>query len=93
MAAGNDSPANGYQISKRSGVPRSMVYESLGRLYARGAVLTTGDEKSTLYRPLPPDVLNGVAYDEAGDRLFVTGKHWPTLYEIELVPPGGLAQR
>lgn len=57
MALLRDNPANGYQVSKRSGVPRSMVYESLGRLYARGAVLTTGDEKSMLYRPLPPDVL------------------------------------
>ena len=30
------------------------------------------------------DVLNGIAYDEARDRLFVTGKRWPHLYEIEL---------
>ncbi len=36
--------------------------------------------------PVPPNVLNGIAYDEAGDRLFVTGKCWPTLFEIELVP-------
>lgn len=35
------------------------------------------------------DVLNGIAYDAAGDRLFVTGKNWPRLYEIDLVPPGG----
>lgn len=35
------------------------------------------------------DVLNGIAYDPAGDRLFVTGKNWPQLYEIELVPPAG----
>ena len=33
------------------------------------------------------DVLNGIAYDAAGDRLFVTGKYWPTLFEITLVPP------
>lgn len=32
------------------------------------------------------DVLNGIAYDEASDRLFVTGKLWPKLYEINLVP-------
>jgi glutaminyl-peptide cyclotransferase len=32
------------------------------------------------------DVLNGIAYDEATDRLFVTGKHWPKLFEIKLVP-------
>jgi len=30
-------------------------------------------------------VLNGIAYDPANDRLFVTGKNWPTLYEIEVV--------
>lgn len=29
-------------------------------------------------------VLNGIAYDAAGDRLFVTGKNWPRLYEIAL---------
>jgi glutamine cyclotransferase len=32
------------------------------------------------------DVLNGIAYDDENDRIFVTGKFWPTLFEIELVP-------
>jgi glutamine cyclotransferase len=31
------------------------------------------------------DVLNGIAYDPSEDRLFVTGKLWPSLFEIELV--------
>jgi glutaminyl-peptide cyclotransferase len=31
------------------------------------------------------DVLNGIAYDEKGDRLFVTGKLWPRLFEIKTV--------
>src|SRR5580704_10652949 len=31
-------------------------------------------------------VLNGIAYDSAGDRLFVTGKLWPKLFEIKVVP-------
>ena len=31
------------------------------------------------------DVLNGIACDAAGDRLFVTGKWWPWLFEIKLV--------
>jgi glutaminyl-peptide cyclotransferase len=31
-------------------------------------------------------VLNGIAYDAAGDRLFVTGKLWPTIFEIKLAP-------
>ena len=30
------------------------------------------------------EVLNGIAYDAAGDRLFVTGKWWPKLFEIRL---------
>jgi glutamine cyclotransferase len=35
----------------------------------------------------PVDVLNGIAYDADHDRLFVTGKLWPRLFEIALVPP------
>ena len=31
------------------------------------------------------DVLNGIAYDKKGDRLFVTGKHWGKLFEIKLI--------
>ena len=31
------------------------------------------------------DVLNGIAYDAAKDRLFVTGKLWPKLFEIQVV--------
>ena len=33
----------------------------------------------------PIDVLNGIAYDAENNRLFVTGKLWPKLFEIELV--------
>ena len=32
------------------------------------------------------DVLNGIAYDAKKKRLFVTGKFWPKLFEIKLVP-------
>jgi glutaminyl-peptide cyclotransferase len=39
------------------------------------------------------DVLNGIAYDAAGDRLFVTGKLWPKLFEIKIVPPSTAAAR
>jgi glutaminyl-peptide cyclotransferase len=34
----------------------------------------------------PEAVLNGIAYDAAHDRLFVTGKLWPKLFEIKIVP-------
>lgn len=50
-------PATGYQISKSSGVPRSMVYETLSRLHSRGVVLQTVEGRTTLYRPLPPHML------------------------------------
>jgi glutamine cyclotransferase len=30
-------------------------------------------------------VLNGIAYDPAGKRLFVTGKLWPSIFEIQLI--------
>jgi glutamine cyclotransferase len=31
-------------------------------------------------------VLNGIAYDSKNDRIFVTGKQWPTVFEIKIVP-------
>lgn len=37
-------------------------------------------------RPHREAVLNGVAYDAKTRRLFVTGKNWPRLYEIEITP-------
>ena len=33
------------------------------------------------------DVLNGIAYDAQHDRLFVTGKNWPKLFEIRVLGP------
>ena len=34
----------------------------------------------------PNAVLNGIAYDQQNNRLFVTGKDWPNLYQIKLIP-------
>ena len=42
--------------------------------------------------PGKTDVLNGIAYDAKGDRLFVTGKNWPKLFEIRLRKSGHTAQ-
>jgi glutamine cyclotransferase len=36
----------------------------------------------------PDNVLNGIAYDAASGRLFVTGKRWSQLFEIQLIPEG-----
>ena len=42
------------------------------------------DEPSDLKRE---NTLNGIAYDAATDRIFVTGKKWKKLYEIKITPP------
>lgn len=36
-------------------------------------------------RDINSEVLNGIAWDPAGDRIFVTGKHWSKLFEIRIV--------
>lgn len=69
LALLREHPATGYQISKVSGVPRSMVYEALGRLETRRVVLKTSEEKATLYRPVPPDVLLDRYADETQARI------------------------
>jgi len=50
-----ESPGTGYQIAKLSGVPRSMIYEVLGKLVARGAAMTLRKEGSTQYAPVSAD--------------------------------------
>lgn len=53
-----------------------------------GAVLQKIDltELYTQSRSNPnADVLNGIAYDSQGKRVFVTGKYWPHLYEVKFV--------
>jgi len=56
---------------------------------ATGAVLGWIDLSGLLTsaeRTDPDAVLNGIAWDAAHDRLFVTGKLWPKLFEIKVVP-------
>ena len=48
-----ESPVTGYQLSKMSGVPRSMIYEVLAKLVARGAAMTLRKEGGTQYAPVP----------------------------------------
>ena len=49
-------------------------------LLRRSAPPTDGRHR----REIPFDVANGIAYDSAGDRIFVTGKYWPVLYQIRI---------
>ncbi len=50
-----------------------------GRINLKGILKATDRKTNT-------DVLNGIAWDQAGDRLFVTGKRWPKLFEIKVIP-------
>ena len=45
----------------------------------------TGKVNLKNLKPPGSDVLNGIAYDNVNRRLYVTGKYWPHLYQIELL--------
>jgi HTH-type transcriptional regulator, sugar sensing transcriptional regulator len=53
------SPANGYEVSRHSGVPRAKVYECLEKLVARGAAarVESTDAKAQVFAPTDPQVL------------------------------------
>lgn len=40
--------------------------------------------KANIAEPLEKDVANGIAYDAVKGTFYITGKHWPTLFEIKL---------
>ena len=59
--------------------PESGIVE--GRINLKGILKATDRRPTT-------DVLNGIAWDDEGDRLFVTGKFWPRLFEIRIRESG-----
>lgn len=50
----------------------------LSGLRQRGGIPPMTDRKGD------PEVLNGIAYDAATNRIFITGKYWPKIFEIKL---------
>ena len=50
----------------------------LGRINMSG-LLNSSDKKTGV------DVLNGIAYDEKTGKIYVTGKNWPKLFEIQII--------
>jgi len=55
-----------------------------GKLLGRIDLNTLADDE--MKNNEDADVLNGIAYDAADDRLFVTGKKWKRLFEIKVNP-------
>jgi glutamine cyclotransferase len=61
----------------------------VARISPKTGEVTGWIDMSDLRRELPPrsgaEALNGIAYDKEKDRIFVTGKLWPSLFEVEIV--------
>lgn len=51
-----------------------------------GQVLGWIDFSGIMKESTDVDVMNGIAYDAKRDRLFVTGKLWPKIFEVKIVP-------
>ena len=64
--------------------------DRIARIDPRSGEVITWIDLTGLLDPRPEGagVLNGIAFDEARGRLFVTGKNWPHLYEIEITGCG-----
>ncbi len=61
-----------FRIDPETGVVSGLI--DLSNIHPRGRDRTKGD-----------DVANGIAYEPASKRLFLTGKNWPVLYEVNVV--------
>lgn len=59
-----------------------MINPNTGEVIGRADM--TGILESSGYESESYDVLNGIAYDSQNDRLFITGKLWPAVFEVEL---------
>lgn len=60
--------AKGYEVAKRSGVPRSMVYQALERLVARGAAYRVEEGNGVFYGAVPQEELLNRLEAEAKER-------------------------
>lgn len=73
-------PLNGYEVAKSSGVPRSTVYETLGKLVNRGAAFEARTaQDSTCYLALPPKALLGRISRDFEESLQALQAELPTL--------------
>ncbi len=61
----------------------------VARISPKTGEVTGWIDMSDLRKELPPgsnaDVLNGIAFDAQNNRIFVTGKLWPLLFEVEII--------
>lgn len=75
---------NGYIYANRYQTEQVVIIDPLN-----GKVVGRADMKGLLKpedRQSGTDVLNGIAWDNENKRLFVTGKYWPKVFQVELIP-------
>lgn len=78
LAAG--APLNGYELAKQSGVPRSTVYETVGKLVARGSAFEVNvPDSGTAYLPLPVESLLARVRREVDGALGALATSLPTV--------------
>ena len=76
-------PVNGYEVAKASGVPRSTVYETLGKLVARGAAFEVTDSSEAVsYVPLPSEALIGRLRRQTNDTIAGLQSVLPTIGKV-----------
>jgi HTH-type transcriptional regulator, sugar sensing transcriptional regulator len=83
---GAGRPLNGYEVAKRSGVPRSQIYEALTKLVNREFVFEVrtdeaADARSTSYVPLPAQSLIGRLRSEFNSSATLLERELPKLAE------------
>ncbi len=78
-------PANGYEVSKISGIPVAKVYDTINRLKIKGAIVNGGEDGK--YYPVPPEALLGKMKQDLAtmiDGLETTLKHVEPLPDIDV---------
>ncbi|NLG28162.1 MAG: glutaminyl-peptide cyclotransferase [Chloroflexi bacterium] len=91
---GDDPVARLNELEYVDGEVWANVYQTdrIARISPRTGVVVGWIDLAGLLPPQdrlqPVDVLNGIAYDPATERILVTGKWWPKLFEISLQPAG-----
>lgn len=94
-ACAGRAPANKVGPRKRNGILRGEIWANvftadvIVRISPQTGKVLGWIDLSTLQDLLPRsgrrDVLNGIAYDPERDRIFVTGKFWPKIFEIKII--------
>lgn len=66
--------------------------DRIARIDPKTGAVTAWIDASAIVKSVPQgtpdDVLNGIARNPADGRLYITGKRWPSLFEVKIVPKG-----